>query len=110
MTIKEELKEKLQKARETEAKRNEEAKKLIEEFIIPHFREIAEIFPLKSYMEIKFLRIYERIGYKSIIDSKRKLPYSYDTVCKAATVAKEYDIQAVISCDGGEIVFSLDLE
>ena len=58
MSIKSELKAKLQKVREMqteeERKLEIEARKMIEEFLIPKFRKITEIHPTSSLLRIEF--------------------------------------------------------
>ena len=120
MSIKSELKEKLQKVRgmqtEEERKLENAARKMIEEFIIPKFRRIAELNPTSSFLRIEF---HSNIGcwcYTSDIDKwedRKKSPYDYSVVSKAVKIAIEFDIDAKKTDDGGggdTFCFTLDLE
>lgn len=120
MTIKEELKKQLQqaKAKQTEEERNleAEAKVMIEEFLIPKFREIAKAYPLAPYLVVKF---HSNIGcwcYTSNIDDwedRKESAYDYKVVSKAIHIAKEYDITAEVTDDGAAgtlFHFSLKLD
>lgn len=118
MSIRSELKAKLQKVKgeQTEQERNleVEAKKMIEEFIIPKFREIAD----KQTTSFLWIDFHLNIGcwcYSSNIDhwSERKAsPYDSSVVSKAIHLAKDFEIETKESDDdaGGTIYsFVLDL-
>ena len=120
MSIKSELKANLQKvrAKQTEKDRNLdlEARIKIEEFIIPKFRKIAESQPTESYLRIEF---HNNIGcwcYTSSIDSwnyRKNSQYDYQVVCRAVEIAKDFDIEAKETDDGGggtRLSFTLDLD
>lgn len=118
MTIKEELKEQLQqaKAKQAEAERNleAEAKAMIEEFLIPKFREIAKAYPFALYL---FVNFHSNIGcwcYTSNIDDwedRKESSYDYNVVFKATHVASEYDITAKVTDDGsGGTLFNFSLK
>ena len=120
MSIKSELKANLQKVREKQAEKDRnldlEARKMIEEFIIPKFRKIAESQPTESYLRIEF---HNNIGcwcYTSNIESwnyRKDSKYDYQVVCKAVEIAKDFDIEAKKSDDGGggtTLSFTLDLD
>lgn len=120
MSIKSELKANFQQAKANQNKKERdlecEAKKMIEEFIIPKFRDIAKTYPLSPCLSIKF---YYNIGgryYTSNIDSlmdRKKSPYDYHVVYKAIELAEQFDIEAD-SIDDGEggrmLSFVLNLE
>lgn len=89
---------------------------MIEEFIIPKFRKIAEIHPTSSFLSI---RLHSNIGcwyYTSDIDSlenRKDSPYDYSVVSRAVKIAKDFDIEAKKFDDGGGgdiFSFTLDLE
>ena len=108
MSIRTELKEKLHKVLNEQAgeeRRLElEAIKMIEEFVIPKFREIVDF--------------HSNIGcwnYTSNInnwDKRKNSPYDYPVVSKAVKIASQFDIEGKITDDGsgGDILsFILDL-
>lgn len=107
MTIKEELRKQLQqaKAKQTEVERNleAEARVMIEELVIPKFRECAKAFPLSPLLAIRF---HNNIGcwcYTSNVDDweyRKQPPYDYKVVDKAVEIAKDYDIEAEVIDDG----------
>lgn len=104
MTIKEELKEQFQQAK---------ARAMIEEFLIPKFREIAKAYPLAPYLTIKFHHIAGCWFYTSNIDDwedKKEAQYDYEVVNKALKIAKEYDIEPYDSGKGETLCFSLKLD
>lgn len=120
MSIRSELKANLQKGRENQSEEERkleiEARKMIEEFIIPKFRKIAEIYPTSSLLRIEF---HSNIGcwcYTSDIDKwedRKKSPYSYFVVSKAVKIAIEFEIEAKKTDDGSggdTFCFILDLE
>ena len=120
MSIRSELKANLQKGRENQSEEERkleiEARKMIEEFIIPKFRKIAEIYPTSSLLRIEF---HSNIGcwcYTSYIDKwedRKKSPYSYSVVSKAVKIAIEFEIEAKKTDDGSggdTFCFILDLE
>ncbi len=120
MSIKSELKAKyLQNVQKEQSKNDQnlelEARKMIEEFIIPKFRKIAEKQPTSSYLSIKF---HNNIGcwcYTSNIDSwncRKDSQYNFQVVYKAVKIATEFDIEATKTDDGSggtTLSFSLDL-
>ena len=120
MTIKDELKAKLQqvKAKQDKEKRNLESKarKFIEEFIIPKFREIAEKKPTSEYLTISFWSNIDCWYYTSDIDGwdqRHDSPYDFSVVSTAVELAeKEFDIEASETDDGAggrSLTFCLDL-
>ncbi|MCI8362300.1 MAG: hypothetical protein HFJ41_04085 [Clostridia bacterium] len=120
MTIKEELKEQLKQAKakqsETERDLEAEAKVMIEEFLIPKFREIAKTYPLNSLLYVDFNSNIGCWYYTSNIDGlegRKKSSYDYKVVSKAIDIANEYDIEAKTTDDGAGgtwLKFSLKLD
>lgn len=118
MSIKSELKANLQKVRckQTEMDRSLESKarKMIQEFIIPKFRKIAESQPTNSYLSIEFHSNCGWWCYTSSIDSwdcRKDSEYDYMVVYRAVEIAKDYDIEAKKSDDGaGGTTFSFTLD
>lgn len=124
MSIKSELKESYQsKKREKEKNKSENGKKLedaakkfIEEFIEPKFREMHKENPDKATLVITFYdtcggfyyRTNEAAWEKQIIS-----PYELAVVSKAVEFSKDYDINA---SEGGEfgvsrnLIFSVKLD
>lgn len=107
MTIKEELKAKLQQVKEKQEKANRdlegEARTFISEFIIPKFREIAEKKPTYEHLRISFSCNIGCWYYTSDIDGwdRHDSPYDFSVVSKAVELAKkEFDIEAYESDDG----------
>jgi len=119
MSIKSELKANLQKAREKQAEKERdlelEARKMIEKFIIPEFRRIAESRPTASFLEIEFHNNIGGFFYTSTINSweyKKTSQYDPTIVCKAIEIAQDFDIEAKSRDDGGGgrvYSFTLDL-
>lgn len=120
MSIKTELKAKLQKTRENQDKKERdiqsEARKFIEEFIIPKFREISDKEPTYDYLYITFTNNIGCWYYTSNIDkweNRKDSEYDYDVVSVAVELAKEFDIEAN-KCDdsagGKDLTFVLNLE
>lgn len=120
MSIRSELKANLQKVRKKQTVEEQnlelQARKMIEEFIIPKFRKINEKHPTSSFLEIEF---HNNIGcwcYTSDIDSwesRKESPYDYSVVSKAVKIAKDFDIEAKRIDDGSggdTFSFTLDLE
>ena len=115
MTIKEELKEKLEQVKKSQSSDNqaieEEAQKMIDEFIIPKFREIASKQPTADYLEIALYDMLLGWNYTTNIDYKKKVSYSREAIYTAAEIAVKYDIK-VIDCRDEylpNIKFILDL-
>lgn len=120
MSIKTELKAKLQKTRENQEKKGREiqseARKFIEEFIIPKFREISDEEPTYDYLWITFHNNIGCWNYTSNFDDwnhRKKSKYDYEVVSVAVELAKEFDIEAN-KCDDGaggkDLTFVLNLE
>ncbi len=120
MSIRSELKANLQKVRKKQTVEEPnlelQARKMIEEFIIPKFRKINEEHPTSSFLKIEF---HSNIGcwcYTSDIDSwenRKESPYDYSVVSKAVKIAKDFDIEAKKVDDGSggnTFSFTLDLE
>lgn len=119
MSIRTELKEKLHKVTNKQAEEERrlelEAIKMIEEFVIPKFREIADAQPTSSILRIDF---HSNIGcwnYTSNInnwDKRKNSPYDYSVVSKAVKIAFKFDIEGKIIDDGSggdTLSFILDL-
>ena len=88
---------------------------MIEEFVIPKFREIADVQPTSSILRIDF---HSNIGcwnYTSNInnwDKRKNSPYDYPVVSKAVKIAFKFDIEGKITDDGSggdTLSFILDL-
>lgn len=98
MTIKDELKSKLKKSNEKEDDELElKATEMIEEFLIPKFREIAQKKPECDYLKITFHNNMGGWFYTSNIDDwskRRKSPYKVSVVSKAVKIAYKFDIEA----------------
>ena len=118
MSIKSELKEqyRLYKKEMTEKDLalEKEARKFIEDFIIPKFREIAKKKPGSNYLRIGFSYGMGGCFYNSDINKENvKISYDYYMVSKAVKLANEYEISANEYDDracGRDITFYLDLE
>ena len=117
MSIKDELRAKLKNQPKTEVDLELEGKaiQMIEEFIIPKFRCIAESKPSLNYLEISF---HDNIGgffYTSDIDSwfnRRGCIYEKEVVEMAMKLAPRYDIEVfkINNSGGGDTYrFVLDL-
>ena len=120
MSIRSELKANLQKVRKKQTVEEPnlelQARKMIEEFIIPKFRKINEKHPTSSFLKIEF---HNNIGcwcYTSDIDrweDRKESPYDYLVVSEAVKIAKDFDIEAKQADDGSggdTFSFTLDLE
>lgn len=109
MSIKTELKQKLQEAqkRQKELEREEkaaaqikeaEARKFLTEVVIPKFRKMADDNPTGVFHSIEFFSSDRKWYYD--VEELPKIrtgctPYSFDTVEMAVKLAKEFDIAAV---------------
>ncbi len=121
MTIKSELKAKLQqtKVKQEEEKRDLEnkAREFILEFIIPMFRKISEEKPTLEYLSIIFYNGFNRNSYTSSLKNndwiyEKDSPYDYSVISKAVKLAAEYDIEASEKVDASGsryLTFYLDL-
>ena len=99
MSIKDELKEKFKNRVKTqeELKLEAEAINMLEEFIIPKFRDIANARPYLYCLEIAFHDNISGFFYTSDIDeyrSKKASPYKRDVVEMAVDIDYKYDIEA----------------
>ena len=120
MTIKEELREKLRQAKAKqwadEQAVEEEARKMIDEFIIPKFRQIATEKPAAEYLFIEMFDCLDsKWFYTSNIDTceeMKLIPYDRDVIFAATNLAKKQDIEVVMCEDSflPNIKFILDLQ
>lgn len=111
MTIRNELKEKFQHFKSNRIKENHEyepeARKMIEEFIIPQFRKIASENQYYDYLDIL---IHEKNGCWTFCNSQ--IPYGENAILLAVLLADEYDIYAKYDNDqilGQMVHFTLSL-
>lgn len=91
-----------------------EAKRMIEEFMIPMFRKIAEYQPYQQKFSILFIVTSEKSYYRSSFDSwkERKVsPYPEPVILQAMKIAKNYAIDTEEKDFGlGEVYkFELDI-
>lgn len=120
MSIKTELKAKLQKNKENHQKKERdiqsEARRFIEEFIIPKFREISDKEQTSDYLYITFTNNIGCWYYTSSIDkweNRKDSEYDYEVVSMAVELAEEFDIEANKCGDGAggkDLIFALNLE
>ena len=124
MTIREELREKYQlavaKDYEDRMKNGtsilEDARKFIEETIIPEFREMSDENPLMSYLFIRFTVFAGGVvGFNTSIKGLTILkdnPYAPEIIKKAEEIAYTYDITAKAHENdyGATYEFSLSLK
>lgn len=120
MSIKTELKAKLQKNKENHQKKERdiqsEARRFIEEFIIPKFREISDKEQTSDYPYITFTNNIGCWYYTSSIDkweNRKDSEYDYEVVSMAVELAEEFDIEANKCGDGAggkDLIFALNLE
>ena len=119
MSIRTELKEKLHKVTKKQAEEERrlelEAIKMIEEFVIPKFRKIADVQPTSSVLRIDFHNNIGGFNYTSDIDNwnnRKRSPYDFYVVLRAVKIAPRYDIEGEITDDGScgdTLSFILDL-
>ena len=111
MTIRNELKEKLLQFKTERIKEKQEfepeARKMIEELIIPQFRKIASENPYSDFLVIQ---LHEENECWKLYESK--IPYCEDAVLLAVLLAYQYDIYAEYDNDqimGKLVHFKLSL-
>ena len=119
MTIKEELKKKLEQVKKNQLTKNqaidEESRRVLNDFLIPKFREIAVKRPTEDYLEIHMSDCLNNWWmYTSNIDTYmelKRVSYSKEAVFNVKKYAEEAGIKVVICEDEymPNVIFVLDL-
>lgn len=90
-----------------------EAKEMITEFLIPHFREMAQQCPSKQNFSVFFIFDANGIYYFSTIrsfENRKVSPYSEPVILQAMNLAKDYSIDAKAEDFGLGVIYKFEVD
>lgn len=90
-----------------------EAKELIEEFLIPLFRGMAELCPSKQNFSVSFVYDANGLYYFSTVNRweyRKVSPYSEPVILRAMNLAKDYAIDAKAEDFGFGVIYKFELD
>lgn len=90
-----------------------DAKEMIEEFLIPHFREMAQQCPSKQNFSVSFIFDANGIYYFSTIrsfENRKVSPYSEPVILQAMNLAKDYAIDAKSEDFGLGVIYKFEVD